>query len=351
MKVEKILYNLNNNQLDDFFNDLENSIKKPQKTTQLDHNSLLLLNNIKENLNKTLLKYLLKTWSKLELPFNTDEINNLINFIKNYSGPVSDRALIESFAFLIDNNLPLVPLLIEGLALHLDHEQNLQELLKNIIDNSKSNPELSSLIFDISQDPEQINIDLQQYTDKLNQLMQFLLNNPDSFENSKQILSFLLGQQILNLVDSQGNLPLFFLEIPVLINNFKTPFFLFLKIEKENDGQSNKQNKKEKQKSFKISFIVELKKCGPVKSSITFSSKTIRPAFYTINTNTLSLIENTFPRLQKKLEQHGFKVNPPVLENLKNKKEFTKIIETEINLFKDKKSDTLENYKPLDIKI
>ena len=256
--------------------------------------------------------------------------------------PVKPELLIKSFAFFIKKDLPLLPKLMVNVARNLDQQSSIAE---NIVDNlnisqnqtetvTENQPSLSNvsnnlsetiknnLILNLSQNPEEIFQKLQNYPEQLRETMQILTNSSDN--SNDNILNRLLGQQVLNLQDfNQENNLLLTLELPVIMGEDNNPIPLYLQVREDTETKDNRQ-KASTNDNYKINFIIELEKRGPIREDIEINSKIIKSKFLATSSHTISLIKNFFPNLKQRLEQIGYQVNSPEIKQVDNSQELNR---------------------------
>ncbi len=333
MKIKNFKnYNLNLQKVKQLFKQIQS--QKEIKTNQEQNNSLVKQDDFShssanifspgKNLDQSLETILLKTWIKMNLPLKKEYINKLINYI-NIKNNMNPESLIKAFGFLIKNNLPLLPELIEGMARNFNSQQSLSKLLnssslqENNPRNNNSSPTdiKNKLIFKLDQPPSELAKKLKNYPRNLKQIINLLKNGKNS---SKKLVQYLLGQQLLNLPENkQENNHILTLELPVIFKEKDDPLPLHLQIKRENQKNKKKTNNKT---SFKISFIIDLEKRGSIKADIVIYSNYIQCQFTTTSSKTARIIESTFPLLKKRLENLKFKVEDPLIKQVKDEKKF-----------------------------
>lgn len=302
-------------------NDNQNTPLSNQKNSS---DLTTIFSYIDKNMDKSIQTLLFKNWLEMDLPLKKKYISKLINYI-NLKNNISPESLIKSFAFLIKNKLPLLPELIKGTASNLDSHNSLSEILVSASsEQAEENGSLpkniqNKLTFKLNLSPEEIAQKLKTYPENLEQIIDILKQNENK-KGTEKLLHHLLGQQSLNSseVDRENNI-LLNLELPVIFKENDNPLPLHLQIKKYNQKPKDKSQNK---KSFKISFIIDLGKKGPVKADIIIYSGHIQCQFLTLSSTTADIIETTFPLLEKKLETLGFQVENPLIKQVESEKKF-----------------------------
>ena len=402
-------HNVKNNNLDI---NLENKFTQNQNQNHSPISSKLQLENIKSsilskinitpfnNLEENLQKAVIKTWIDMNLPFKEDYIKKLTQYLNtaNINSPnnleslsqnhnINSKSIINAFAFLIKNKLPLSSELIRGLAQTLDQEQSLtqkfnnlnlenisinnplsdnqQTDLKNVNNSSQTNISLNNnnessnnlnniknqLILDLSSSTGEITQKLNNYSESIRQIMQLLGNLQDN--NSQKVLNHLLGQQLLNLetANQENNLALA-LEIPVVLKENSESVPLYLQINRDQDSDQNENNKSNIENNYKIKFIIELEYLGTISADINIFNETLNCKFLTSDSRTSALIKDNFSHLQEKLDNIGFKVNSPQIEKVNPEDLSSEKKKKNIdNLHESTSNNSPEEYIHIDFKI
>lgn len=310
-------------------NEVEFSSKKLNGINESHHKILQSLGINDKEINSPLIKEL--NLNAIFKNFNEKTLNILNAFLKtnNLNKTEQKLAVIKSFAFLRDNNLPLTESLIDKTAIFFA-QKNISEFnpdsakndfLSEVKLNENKIINKKDISIDLSND-NRLAESLKEFSSKADQVLS--LFNKIGGENEESTAAKILGQKIVNLQQTEQNSPLLLaLEIPVQFKDYDKISSLLLKINKDdtdtNRGGSNKS-------AFNITFILELPRLGAVKSTVEVYNKKIKNSFFTQSRKTASLIENNFNALKVNLENQGFRVEElkiNIIENdLENKKEF-----------------------------
>ncbi|MFW6270558.1 MAG: flagellar hook-length control protein FliK [Bacillota bacterium] len=316
-------------------------------------------------LDKSVQQNVLNTWLTMNIPFKKEHLQKLIRYLNMISEfkaeennstsnatPVSvnqknntadifsgidPKSLIKASAYLIKNKLPLIPELITGLASNLEQDHSLSEKLKLFLQNSTANEITDSfnnyslstekeneenftasriknlLSLNLSRDSQETVLQLTNYSDSLNKVIQFLYQNQS--DNLKKIFNHLTGQKLINLQNNNpGNNLLLSLEIPILMAENSNPLPLYLQIKKENQEKEKIPQKKNKN-NYRIKFIIELDKLGTITADIEIKNRNINCKFITEKDNTLKIIKDNFSALEERLNNTGFQVKRTRFKN------------------------------------
>ena len=335
-----------------------NYSQNSEAAVELNQNSKLnpqLLNNF-SNLDQEIKNIILNNPDNLSQNFDQDTLKVLNNFLatNETEGTAAKNALLKSFAFLENNQLPLTESLIKEMATNFQQDinqlseslNNKSQILANL--NNGDSPLISKneAAINLNSSPQQIAESLAAQSKIADQILS--LFNKSGGENEEKIADNLLGQKLVNLQQQNQNTPLMLaLETPVQLMDNKLSSLL-LKIEKE---EGEETEKKESQKGYNISFILEFEDIGPIQTKVNINQKNINTTFFTESAETANLIENNFPRLQSALQHIGFNINSVRIKNFSNleieKNDFfNNLILSELN-----ERDEEGKYRHIDIKI
>lgn len=309
--------------------EIESGSKNISKINESYHKMLQSLGINDKEINSPLIKEL--NLNAIFKNFNEKTLNALNNFLEenNINQTEQKLAIIKSFAFLRDNNLPLTESLVDKTALFFA-QKNTSEFASSSAKNEfisevklDENKIISKndITIDLSKD-NKIAESLKEFSSKADQVIS--LFNKIGGENEDKAAAEILGQKIVNLQQTEQNSPLLLaLEIPVQFKDFDKISSLLLKINKDNaDPKINGSN----ESGFNITFILELPRLGIIKSTVEVDNKKIKNIFFTQSKDTAFLIEKHFSKLKANLENQGFNVEELdiniVESGLEDKKEF-----------------------------
>ena len=350
--------NLNPENINNLQNSSTAAEQAPQEQIIQSENSSLnsqILNNF-THLDQEVKNIILNNINSLSQNFDQNTIKVLNNFLanNNIEGSAQKTAVLKAFAFLENNQLALTESLIKETAAHF--EQNISQFAENLNDKSQILANLTNQESPlVSPNEAAVNLDhsASQIAETLaaqSKISDQILSlfNKSGGKNEEKIADNFLGQKLVNLQQQNQNTPLMLaLEIPVQLQDNKLSSLL-LKVEKEEGGAAQNQDKKS---GYNISFILEFEKIGPIQTKVNINQKSINTTFFTESAETANLIENNFPTLQSSLQSEGFKINSVRIKNFDNLNEekhqfFNKIILSELN---DRNEEG--QYRHIDIKI
>lgn len=315
-----------------------------------------LLNSF-NNLDQETKTIILNNLDTLAKNFNVDTIKIINNFMaeNNIESTLDKIALLKSFAFLENNQLPLNESLITEMKMTfqnsnieetLNNIDNKSLLFENLIESKTSIINQNESTLDLNTEPAKIAAKLNDFTKISDQIVS--LFNKSGGENEDKIADNFLGQKIINLQQQEQINPLMLaLEIPVKLKENKLSS-LMLKIEKETAKKGSSEKNKD---GYNITFILEFENIGPIKSDININNKNINTSFYTESYETAKLIKDNISKLQSVLYNEGFEINKVRIDNFDNFEEegsqfFNKIMLPELN-----NRDSEGKYRHIDIKI
>lgn len=280
-------------------------------------------------------KTLITTWLKLNLPFDSKPLSELIALLKTTPDKEESLTRIKAFALIYKNKLPLLPHLIIGLSRYLNPLSPLTNELSQFLKSKKiTSPEneqlaqksskpsegeqknfvknlLSKLIVDMSETPEKLATELKEYPAKLQETLEYLHNNPEKAK--PELYNQLLGQQIIN--NHEKNL-LLALEFPFFFPDYNKLFPGYLQIWRGRD--ENKDNAFS-QDVLKITFLISLAKRGLIRADALYKTAkngppSIKIGFQCSSTETKELAEERIPILRRSLEELGLQVRKIAIE-------------------------------------
>lgn len=344
------------------------TIPESQKNSP-SHEVLNLLKQFNEQEKRTLIT----TWVNNKLPLDINTIKKLIAFLnengtgnKNQTADNSNNNIskIKAFAFMVKNNITLSKGMLNGLTANFNqhqsiskqlntilHSTNITEVLSDLFTNGKiendngninlmtninqqleqttSNQSLSRpflqllrnliIIPDQSPDsPSDLQLQLENYPEKLNQSLQIIQEQGDGATN--KIFQQLTGQHLIN---QQDNNLLLQLELPLYFPQYKKLIPAYLQVKRQKRG--NKNQPESKKDNYHISFIIALEKRGMIKADVLLSPGRVKAEFTCNQNNTTRLVKKHFPSLKTNLEKMGFMVEEPVIEEIEKGKESEEI--------------------------
>jgi len=288
---------------------------------------------------KTLILNNLDTTAK---NFDQNTIKILNNYLaeNNIESFSEKTAVLKSFAFLENNQLPLAESLVDEMKTNFQNSnlenmiseiESKNELFKNLLENNSSIINKNESTLDLNTEAAKIAAKLNDFSKISDQIVS--LFNKSGGESEEKIADNFLGQKIINLQQQDINTPLMLaLEIPVQLQENKMSSLL-LKIEK-NSGDENKAE--QSNTGYNITFILEFENIGPIKSNININQKKINTSFFTESHETAELIKDNIAKLQSALYKNDFEINRVHIENFEDFEEektkfFNKIILPELN--------------------
>lgn len=342
--------------------EVQDETRHKQKETELPfnqkNNEILQLFS---GLDRATRREIMEIWLKYKLPLEHSSLKKLISFIHNTGGKTKQTTVrIKAFAFLLKNKLPLLPILINGVARCLEPEQSLATDLgkavplltdsatssnrdiptapqnelpsglpandKNAVDNKniaggkieqaenkiKTNITFSAGLKKLIINPALPDLDkiIMRYPAILSELIQTLEENEG--QDSLKILNRLLGQQLINVQDRGLMLAL---ELPLFLPESKKMVPAFLQVWK--DGSEKRDQKENSSRNYRISFFISLPKRGAIRADLIYKLDKIHSSFQSNSTETVKLIKQNIPALQKRFESLGLTMEQPVVSYLK----------------------------------
>lgn len=274
-----------------------------------------LLDSI-ENLSSKNQKIFFQSWLASDLPLDPELILPLVEFISENPDSEIQRLLIESAAFLERNNLPVRRFFLEALS----YENQLPD-----------NFEINNLS------------DLAKFLDESS--LTGLLTDSDNIASATGIA---LLNQVSTLSEEQQLL--LYLELPIFINDKQnTPDKLYLKVTRDAKADKNKENK-----SYQLSFIIDLSEKSTVKADINILNKKIKANFITTSNHLKASIDNNSETLKNKIAKLNFNlvnIETKTIDEINNLELREEIITENIDI-KDNLSlkEIFNSYKHIDIK-
>ncbi|MFP4662259.1 MAG: hypothetical protein ACLFPF_08710 [Halanaerobiales bacterium] len=285
---------------------------------------LMILEGLKPQDRTLLINSIIKN----NLPLDSEKITALVSYLQRAPDNTDNESMIKAFILLIKNQLPVNKESLEGIAANFNHKQaltyelnDLQQDLSHYTD-IKQNSEttttkdntilniLKQLILNPTGKRNELFIQLEDYTEKLSNVIQLLQEQAD---NKKQkLLQHVIGQQIINY---QGKKLLLQLEIPLFLPQYNKSIPGYLKIKQEEKGKSDKANPPDK--NYRIDFIISLEKRGIIKAETYLSNGRIKIYFTCNKEETIELINLRFDELKEGLEEIGMNVEKPIIEHTK----------------------------------
>lgn len=283
---------------------LNNSSKVKKSTLVSNISNELVLPPSLGNLNPSLQKLILQNWIQQNLPLKENDLQKLVNLLKNSNLNIENEQLIKTASFLVKNKLPLSSYLIKGTALFLDGKSSMSQEL------SKFPGLKEQLAVNLFHNPEQIKSELEQYFQKSGKILQQLF--AQETDKNSPLKKQLMGQQAVNARKES----LLFVEIPLFFHSQKdNPLPLFLKY---NQSAGNKNSTE--QNRYSLEFIIELSRLGTIRAKILIEQKKIYSSFKASTERTVELIEKYFPDLQQRLSENGFNALTPEIKKFQEEK-------------------------------
>lgn len=315
-----------------------------------------LLNNF-SNLDQEFKNMILNNLESLARNFDQNTVKILNNYLAGaeINSSAEKAALLKSFAFLENNQLPLSEALINEMKnnfqqLELNNSiaeiNTKSELLQNLQETNSELVNKNEAVLNLNSKPTELAAKLADFSKISDQLIS--LFNKTGGEKKEEIADNFLGQKLVNLQQQEQNSPLMLaLELPVELPNKKLSSLL-LKVEAENQGEGENKEAKE---GYNITFILEFENIGAVQSKININKQQLNTVFFTENAVTAELIKNHFPSLKKALNSKGFSLNKVRIKNFENLEEeknqfFNKVVLSELN-----EREQEGKYRHIDIKI
>lgn len=274
-----------------------------------------LLDSI-ENLSSENQKIFFQSWLASDLPLDPELIVPLVEFISENPDSEIQRLLIESAAFLERNNLPVRRFFLEALSYENQLPENFE--INNLSDLAKilNESSLTSLLTDSDNIASATGI--------------ALLNQVSTLSEEQQLLLYL--------------------ELPLFINDEQnTPDKLYLKVTRDAKADKNKENK-----SYQLSFIIDLSEKSTVKADINILNKKIKANFITTSNHLKASIDNNSETLKNKIAKLNFNlvnIETKTIDEINNLELREEIITENIDI-KDNLSlkEIFNSYRHIDIK-
>lgn len=291
------------------------SIKADQESPELSSALDNLINSFGElsTENQTLF---FQSWLASELPLDPELVVPLIEFISENSDSDFQRLLIKAAAFLDRNNLPVRKFFLEALSYE-------------------------------NQFPDNFNIN------NFSEFIEFLSEGDFTSlfaesDNLSSAASLTMLNQVSNLSENQQLL--LYIELPLFINDKKnTPDKLYLKVTRDNKANKNKENK-----SYQLSFIIDLSEKSTVKADINILNKKIKANFITTSANLKKSIDNSLETLKDniaKLNYNLVNIETKTIDEINNLELREEIITETIDIKDDLSiKEVIDKYQHIDIK-
>ncbi|MBF8438140.1 hypothetical protein I0Q91_13690 [Halanaerobiaceae bacterium Z-7014] len=291
------------------------SIKADQESPELSSALDNLINSFGElsTENQTLF---FQSWLASELPLDPELVVPLIEFISENSDSNLQRLLIKAAAFLDRNNLPVRKFFLEALSYE-------------------------------NQFPDNFNIN------NFSEFIEFLTESDFTSlfaesDNLSSAASLTMLNQVSNLSENQQLL--LYIELPLFINDEKnTPDKLYLRVTRDAKADKNKENK-----SYQLSFIIDLSEKSTVKADINILNKKIKANFITTSANLKESIDNNLETLKDNIARSNYNlvtIETKTIDEINNLELREEIITETIDIKDDLSiKEVIDKYRHIDIK-
>lgn len=296
MEISRLLNQMDPTKIKKIKNTLSNL---PQNQDQTGAKSNLLtqsgLVSLLENTSQQNQKLILNTLLNSNLPLTEDRLVQLINLLESdtLTSNLDQKSLLKSLSFLTKEGLPLLGGLIQGVGQNVDSTYS---LLPRLINQSQLPENIKNLLsLTISHNNKEIAEKLINYPDILKDVIS-QLSQKDNNQDSK-LINHLLGEFLLN---NQKEGPLLALEIPLFWPEQEKATPLFLSIWKNDNPEDNENS--QNSDIFEIRLNLELEKRGLIQAQVQIVNNNIKTVFQATSEQTVQLIEEKIPLLEKRLE-------------------------------------------------